>query len=539
MNDLTNRIRTIRDALTEGLVERDVAVRLALLAALTGEHLLLVGPPGTAKSLVARRLCRAFKDAAYFERLLTKFSVPEELFGPLSIKGLEEDRYERLTASYLPTASVAFLDEIFKANSAILNALLTLLNEREFDNGASREETPLVAVVGASNELPEGEELDALFDRFLLRLHVDPVSKDAFPGLLKLRGEVKANIPKELGLTQDDLGAVRKEAEKVWMPDDVTALLCELRDWCGEQGIPVSDRRWRKVVKLLQTSAWTSGRDAVSIWDCWLLQHCLWSKAEDGRKIYEWYASRVGAVAEEPSRLVRMIQAWEGRFRKDEESRSQKQDEEGRLLYSGKDGKDTTHRRGQNYRHGEPLYVLPKGAYSKRMYDNEKLDETNKGKGYTEKEIEEKIPVIVDGRYFVKDTDELPKFTQKKGNRFMVDLSPAMEPTRHEPVHIRDCLRQLEEFSIKMVTHEGEIEKRIETLENDVRGHLWVMDDFTEPASRGLEKARGDAEGLIERLEKVKRGYKDLPRKEEEPGSISGDSNFSRHIQRVLRDVRK
>ncbi len=532
MNDLTNRIRTIRDALTKGLVERDVAVRLALLAALTGEHLLLVGPPGTAKSLVARRLRHAFKDAAYFERLLTRFSVPEELFGPLSIKGLEEDRYKRLTKSYLPTASVAFLDEIFKANSAILNALLTLLNEREFDNGASREETPLVAVVGASNELPEGEELDALFDRFLLRLHVGPVSKDAFPGLLKLRDDVEVNIPEEPGLTEGDLDAVRKEAGKVQVPDGVMALLCDLREWCIAEEIWVSDRRWRKVVKLLQTSAWTSGRDAVSIWDCWLLRHCLWSKAEDGRKIYEWYVSRVGAVAEdeEPSRLVRMIQAWEGRLRKDEESRSQKQDEEGRLLYSGKDGKDTAHRRGQNYRHGEPLYVLPKGAYSKRMYDNEKLDETNKGKGYTEKEIEEKIPVIVDGRYFVEDTDELPKFTQKKGNRFMVDLSPAMEPTRHEPVHIRDCLRQLEEFSIKMVTHKGEIEKRIETLENDVRGHLWVMDDFAEPASRGLEKARGDAEGLIERLEKVKRGYEDLPRKEEEParkeeepGAIGGE----------------
>ena len=525
MKDLTNRIRTIRDALTEGLVERDVAVRLALLAALTGEHLLLVGPPGTAKSLVARRLRRAFKDAAYFERLLTKFSVPEELFGPLSIKGLEEDRYERLTDSYLPTASVAFLDEIFKANSAILNALLTLLNEREFDNGARREPTPLVAVVGASNELPEGEELDALFDRFLLRLHVGPVSKDAFPGLLKLRDDVEANIPEELGLTESDLDAVRKEAGKVRVPDDVTALLCDLRDWCGGQGIPVSDRRWRKVVKLLQTSAWTSERDAVSVWDCWLLQHCLWSKAEDGRKIYEWYASLVGvvgAVAEEPSRLVRMIQAWEGRLRKDEESRSQKQDEEGRLLYLGKDGKDTTHQRGQNYRNEKPLYILPKGAHGNR-HGHEGFDATNEDKGYTEREIEEKIPVIVSQQYLIRDANQLPEFTQEKGNRFMVDLSPAMEPTRHEPVHIRDCLRQLEEFSIKMVTHKGEIEKRIETLENDIRGHLWVMDDFTEPASRGLEKARGDAEGLIKRLEKVKRGYENLPRKEEEPGSISGE----------------
>ena len=523
MKDLTNRIRAIRDALTEDLVERDVAVRLALLAALTGEHLLLIGPPGTAKSLVARRLRRAFKDAAYFERLLTKFSIPEELFGPLSIKGLEEDRYERLTESYLPTTSVAFLDEIFKANSAILNALLTLLNEREFDNGTRREPTPLVAVVGASNELPEGEKLDALFDRFLLRLHVGPVSKDAFPELLKLRGDVEANIPEGLGLTESDLDEVRKEAGKVRVPNDVTALLCDLRDWCGGQGIPVSDRRWRKVVKLLQTSAQTSGRDTVSIWDCWLLQHCLWSKAEDGRKIYEWYASRVGAVVGEPSRLVSMAQAWEGRLRNDKKAKSQKQDEEGRPLYSGKDGKDTPDGRGQNYRDGEPLYVLPKGAYSRPSFDRNQLDETNEGKGYTKKEIEEEIPVKVDQQYLIKDASQLPKFTQVKGNWFMVDLSPAMEQTRHQPAHIQDCLRQLEKFRAEMDTHKGEVEKRIETLENDVRGHLWVMDDFTEPASRGLEKARGDAEGLIERLEKVKRGYKDLPQKEEEPGSIDGE----------------
>ncbi|MEZ4319739.1 MAG: AAA family ATPase [Myxococcota bacterium] len=134
--------------------------------------------------MVARRLHVAFEGATYFERLLTRFTVPEELFGPLSIKGLEEDRYERLTKAYLPTASIAFLDEIFKANSAILNALLTLLNEREFDNGVQREVTLPIAVRREQRAAGRRGAFHALFDRFLLRLHVGPVSKEGFPTLL-------------------------------------------------------------------------------------------------------------------------------------------------------------------------------------------------------------------------------------------------------------------------------------------------------------------------------------------------------------------
>ena len=431
MSELTNRLRKILDTLAEGLVERDVAVRLALLAALAGEHLLLVGPPGTAKSLVARRLRLAFEGATYFERLLTRFSVPEELFGPLSIKRLEEDRYERLTESYLPTASIAFLDEIFKANSAILNALLTLLNEREFDNGSRREKTPLVAVVGASNELPEGDELDALFDRFLLRLHVAPVSARAFPTLLHLKDEEIPILPKEIGLTTDFLRAVRQGAESVEMHDNVTALLGDLRDRCAAEKIPVSDRRWRKIVKLLRTSAFSNGRDSVSIWDCWLLQHCLWSKADDRKKIYDWYAERVGAVAEEPSKIHLIASAWEDKAKRDMSEKSQKRDDEGNHLYLDELGREFTndmHRYMGNMGKRTPALEQTK---HKTAYIDECVGEIQShmstAKHYKEDIIQQIKSCDADIRNHLWLTDDFASTASRNLNKLRADIDQIIE----------------------------------------------------------------------------------------------------------------
>ena len=516
--ELTDRVREIRDHLTTGLVERDVAVRLALLAALSGEHLLLVGPPGTAKSFVARRLRLAFADASYFERLLTRFSVPEELFGPLSIKSLEEDRYERLTASYLPTASIAFLDEIFKANSAILNALLTLLNEREFDNGDRREKTPLTAVVGASNELPEGEELDALFDRFLLRLHVGPVSKDAFPELLKLRDGAEPMLPEALRLTGDDLASVREAAGNVRVPDDVLALLCDLRDWCAAEEIPVSDRRWRKVVKLLQTSALTNGRKVVSVWDCWLLQHCLWSDAADREKVYDWYASRVGAKRKESSHLVRIVNSWESRLGRDKEERSQMRDAEGNLLYVRENGETTPNKKEQSHRDGKALFVAPDDAWRDRGYGGRgTVDKTNDGKGYTKEELDEMIVhknevVSRFGRW-----RDRKAYLEDTNNWLVTELEPVIGPTKHKPAHIESCLRELRELRTEMESHKTGIERQVESFADDIRSHLWVTADFAEPASRGLEEAGDEADELLARLARVTEGYELLPREEEHP----------------------
>ena len=315
--EFSRRLSAAFASLSEGLVERDTEVRLLLLAALAGEHLLLVGPPGTAKSELARRLSR-LSDGPFFERLLTRFSVPEELFGPLSMRALEDDRYVRQTEGYLPTAAVAFVDEVFKASSAILNSLLTLLNERAFDNGSGREKAPLACLVGASNELPESEELDALYDRFLIRREVGQVSAEGLPELLRSSCSLEsakspsedvssssssspspAAAPPPRVLSAADLALARAGSLSVSVPDDVLDLVADLRAHLqGEREPPIycSDRRLVKAVGLLRTAAWSDGRSVVSRRDAMLLRHVLWQRPGESAAIGEWL---VGALADD------------------------------------------------------------------------------------------------------------------------------------------------------------------------------------------------------------------------------------------------
>ena len=295
--------------LERDLLERGVAVRLLLLAALAGEHVLLVGPPGTAKSELARRLQRAFVGARYFERLLTRFSVPEELFGPLSLKALEEDRYERLTDGFLPTAQIAFLDEVFKANSAILNALLTLLNEREFDNGSGRVKVPLISVVGATNGMPDDEALQAFCDRFLLRVPVEPVQDGSFGALLALPTGAPAITAR---LTVQDLVHLRHCAATVCVPQEVTDLLGQARAWCRANALTVSDRRWRKLVALLSVQAASRAATTVAAWDLWLLPFALAQRPAQVEPLVQWFLATVAqAVPLDLQWLVRAQQAYE------------------------------------------------------------------------------------------------------------------------------------------------------------------------------------------------------------------------------------
>ena len=504
---MKQRLKRLQTCLQHGLIERDIPARLALLAMLAGEHLLLIGPPGTAKSELARRLRGVFRGGDYFERLLTKFSVPEELFGPLSIRALEEDRYERLTGSYLPSASIAFIDEIFKANSAILNALLTLLNEREFDNGAQRVQTPLAAVIGASNELPQDDGLDALYDRFLLRYEIGPVSDEGFNDLLRLAPDSPPLLDDADTLCADDLQAIRQAAANLPLADDVYYLLVGLRDFVREQGIAISDRRWRKVVKLLQVAAFTNGRSRVEIWDCWLLQHCLWQQPRQGEQILDWYQSHIGTDAVvNPERLGRLVSVWRETLAEESGARRQLGNEKGEPLYIDHQGELTT-RNGREYAaasDGEALYLAPP----------DQADRSNGGRGFRRDELQAQFfddlhqQCHVDGKWV-----HLSEYIANPENRLMrhEDYLAHSEPVTYSARHVAERVDAMQDLLDAIAGYREAMQAKLASLNEDLMDHLWVDPAFAAPARENLQQSLAVVEDLQGQIRDLQQGFRQLP----------------------------
>ena len=307
-----DRIAALKKALSKGLYEKDEALCLALLAAIAGESIFFLGAPGCAKSMLARRIAKAFKidgdgSVQYFETLLNQFSTPEDVFGNISLKALNgegesgKEEYHRLTENMLPEADIAFIDEIWKASPAILNTLLTIINERKFHNGSKVQDVPLKALLAASNELPaKNRGLEALYDRFILRLPIGFIqNEDRFFDMVESSSsefELSDEI-KKLQISNEDLESWKTQIDAVQLSEEARAVISAIRkeltaqnetlseeEKAAGEAFAIGDRRWKKIVRILKTSAFLNDRTEVDLMDCQLIEYCIWSTEKQQKK---------------------------------------------------------------------------------------------------------------------------------------------------------------------------------------------------------------------------------------------------------------
>lgn len=313
-----DRIQKLIELIGNGLYEKDEAVRLGLLTALAGESMFMLGAPGCAKSMVTRRIKEAFaaegdEKVKYFETLLNQFTTPEEVFGNISLKALNgelpetngKEEYRRLTEGMLPEADIAFLDEIWKASPAILNTLLTIINERKFHNGSKVMNVPLKGLFAASNELPaKNKGLEALYDRFIFRVLVDFIhnEEDFFEMISQPAADEFAlsEDDKQLLVTSKELKEWAKEIDKVTLSKVSENVISAIRkemilqnekmteeDKKNGEEFEVGDRRWKKIAHILKTSAFLNDRDEVDLMDCSLIENCIWGTEKQQKLVRE------------------------------------------------------------------------------------------------------------------------------------------------------------------------------------------------------------------------------------------------------------
>lgn len=271
------------DDIAASCLEREEHARGIVLALLAKTNVFLLGVPGVGKSMVVGETLRRITGSQGFDILMTKFTTPDEVLGPINLQAFEAGRMERVMAGMLPTAHIGFLDEVFKANSAILNSLLTIMNERKVSVGGRWHNVPTFSIVGASNELPQGEDLAALYDRFVIRFDVPPLQAEA--NVRTLLGSGAPHAP-TVTLTLDQVTAAQAEVAAVTISSDAIDAALKIRlELLGQHGIRPSDRRLKQAMTVARAEAWLAGRAEVQREDLAPLCHCLWNEKGERAKV--------------------------------------------------------------------------------------------------------------------------------------------------------------------------------------------------------------------------------------------------------------
>ncbi|GEO27902.1 AAA family ATPase (plasmid) [Alicyclobacillus acidoterrestris] len=299
---IIDKVNAIRTHLTTSFFEREDVIDGLLTALVARQHILLIGLPGSAKSAITDELSQLIDGYKYFEWLMTKFTTPEELFGPYDLQKLKVGVYERITTGKLPEAHFGYLDEVFKASSAILNALLKIANERVFYNGTNAVRVPLGTLVGTSNEFPEEEELQAVYDRFVFRFQPGYIREEHnFIAMLTSPRPARPNL-----LTLHELQQLQQAAKLIKIDRSVAEALLNLKNDLIQEGITLSDRRWRQIATdVLPARAVLAGRDHIIIEeDAEILQHTLWDDPSQVAKVASIVRKRLDPVAGQIAELI-------------------------------------------------------------------------------------------------------------------------------------------------------------------------------------------------------------------------------------------